>query len=178
MTFSGWRASGGRRGLGGLVDRIAAFEESIGTAAPRRIAERVAAELQDAGPNWTGEFMNAWRIAPGDQDIPATIGRAPAPKDQTPAYNPAEPIRQRVPPVSLSRRFGSVFTNNKTIYTIGNASRHRLVAMDLSPRDMREPPRTAPFGWFETYMQGGQFRQSASVELSRAIREARGGGAR
>lgn len=162
------------RGLGDLLVALRATEEAIGTIGPRRAAERIAAELQDVGPAWTGTFRNAWRIAPGDQDVPVSIARPVGyvPGQQRPTPQPV--ARQKVPPVGLGRRFSAVFTKNKTLYTIGNASEHRLIAMDLVPgRRLPSTPPRKPRNWFETYVKAGGLERSINVELSRAIKEAR-----
>lgn len=157
--------------LGDLLLALRATEEAIGTIGPRRAAERICAELQDAGPAWTGTFRNAWRIAPGDQDIPVSIARPVGYVRGQQRPTPQPVVRQKVPPVSLGRRFFAVFGKNKTLYTIGNASEHRLIAMDLVPG--RQPPKTAPRNWFETYVKAGGLQRSINVELGRAIQEAR-----
>ena len=41
------------------LDRIAATTIYNG---PKRAAERIVAELQQAGPSWTGKFSNSWQI--------------------------------------------------------------------------------------------------------------------
>jgi hypothetical protein len=159
---------------GKLIDLIAtlgAIEEAVATRAPRQIAEQTVRELQEAGPAWSGTFRNAWRINPGDTPVAATVGR-PAGFTYEPGDVPdPEPQREiKVPSLGFGRRFVATATTNKTLYTIGNAAKHRMLAMDLEPG--REPPRTAPQDWFETYMNGGAFGRTVRVRLDQAIRSA------
>jgi hypothetical protein len=157
-------------GLGDLVRGLRAIEESVATTAPRRIAERVTAEVQDAGPAWSGTFRNAWRILPGDQSPAPSIA---SPGTYTPGDkpDPSPVIRQKVPVVGLGRRFKAAFTTTKTLYTIANLAEYRLTAMDLQPSP-RAVARTAPRDWFATYLQGGQLNQTAQVILDEEIRKA------
>ena len=183
MTFSGRRRRGGvgfgpgrqlaqraGNGLNNLLATLVAFEETVALKVPADIAEQTVRELQDAGPAWSGTFRNAWRITPGDTPVAPTVGR-PGGFTYEPGDVPdPEPRRDiTVPLVGLVRRTQAVATGG-TIYTIGNAARHRMLAMDLEPG--REPPRTAPQDWFETYMRGGAFERTVRVRLDRAIRQA------
>jgi hypothetical protein len=158
--------------LGDLAKSLRAVEESIATRAPRRIAERVAVEVQDAGPAWTGTFRNAWRIAAGDVTVPATIQKD---YDYEPGdrANPVPVQRPTVPALGPGLRTRAALSSNKVLYTIGNAAKHREVAMDLVPGRLKDGKGgTAPQDWFTTYLQGGAFDQTVQVELDRAISEA------
>lgn len=157
-------------GLGDLLRGIRAFEESVATTAPRRIAERVTAEVQDAGPAWSGTFRNAWRILPGDQSPPPSI-RSPGTYQVGDRPDPAPVIRQTVPPLGFGSRFKAALGTKKTLYTIANLAEHRLTAMDLQPSP-RTRAVTAPRDWFATYLQGGQFDRTAQVILDEEIRKA------
>jgi hypothetical protein len=153
-----------------LAQDLEALGESIVTTAPRRIAERVTAELQDTGPAWSGTFRNAWRILPGDQSPAPSIA---SPGTYTPGDkpDPSPVIRQKVPALRLGRALKAAFTTTKTLYTIANLAEHRLTAMDLQPSP-RAVARTAPRDWFATYLQGGQLNQTAQVILDEEIRKA------
>lgn len=157
-------------GLGDLLRGIRAFEESVATIAPRRIAERVTAELQDAGPAWSGTFRNAWRILPGDQS-PAPSIASPGTYQVGDRPDPVPVIRQTVPPLGFGGRFKAALGTKKTLYTIANLAEHRLTAMDLQPSP-RARAVTAPRDWFTTYLQGGQFNRTAQVILDEEIRKA------
>jgi hypothetical protein len=157
-------------GLNDLIRGLRAVEESIATVAPRRIAERVTAEVQDAGPAWSGTFRNAWRILPGDQSPGPSIAR-PSTYQIGDKPDPAPVVRQRVPALGFGGRFKAVVTKAKTLYTIANIAEHRLTAMDLQPSP-RAVARTAPRDWFATYLQGGQLDQTARVILDEEIRKA------
>jgi hypothetical protein len=157
-------------GLKDLMRNLRAVEESVATIAPRRIAERVTADLQDAGPAWSGTFRNAWRILPGDQS-PAPSIASPGTYQVGDRPDPVPVIRQAVPPLGFGSRFRATLTTKKTLYTIANLAEHRLTAMDLQPSP-RVRPATAPRDWFATYLQGGQFGQTAQVILDEEIRKA------
>ena len=153
-----------------LLLTLRAIEESVGTRGPRMAAERIVEELQERSPAWTGTFRNSWRIAPGDQDVPVSVLAPTGYKKGDPRPDPIKPAKQTVPPLSVGTRFRAVASKNKTLYTIGNASEHRLIAMDLVPG--RNPAIKPPRNWFTTYMDGGAFERAISVEMSKAIREA------
>ena len=161
------------RGLRDLVATLGAIEESVATRAPRQIAEQVVAELQEAGPKWTGTFRNAWRINHGDTPVAPTVDRSGGyVYERGDDPNPEPARRITVPALGFGPRFRATLTKRKTVYTIGNASRYRELAMDLEPG--RKPPRTAPQDWFITYMDGGAFTRTVQVRLDRAIQEAAG----
>jgi hypothetical protein len=157
-----------------LALTLGAIEESVATRAPRQIAEQVVADLQKAGPVWTGTFRNAWRINAGDTPVAATVDRIGGyqydPDDSQP--DPVAARRITVPALGFGPRFKASLSKQKTLYTIGNAAKYRLLAMDLVPG--RNPPRTAPQDWFLTYMDGGAFTRTVQVRLDRAIQEAAG----
>ena len=161
------------RRLKELGTYLRAVEESVATGAARRSAERIVKELQEEGPAWSGTFRNSWRIVPGDQSVPATIAAPPyKPGDKRPEAIKPAPVK--VPPLGFGFRANRGPLGQKpggVLYTIGNASRHRLIAMDLVPG--RIPPRTAPSDWFETYMRGGGFRKAVQTSLDAAIADAR-----
>jgi hypothetical protein len=157
-------------GLKDLMRNLRAVEESVATIAPRRIAGRVTAELQDAGPKWSGTFRNAWRILPGEQSPVPSIA-SPGTYQVGDRPDPVPVIRQTVPPLGFGSRFRAILTTKKTLYTIANLAQHRLTAMDLEPSP-RVRAVTAPRDWFATYLQGGQFGQTAQVILDEEIRKA------
>lgn len=168
------------------LDRVAATTIYNG---PKRAAERVVREMQQAGPSWSGEFSNSWQIT------------TPTGTTVTGDKKPGEP-RPVIAPVltglEVTKSFGS---KNKIVFTITNTAPHALEAIDAVQHDRRywarrktprpttslglskwqqEGPRqessyrgqtgggnngtnssrTAPLDWFATY---------ASARLDRAI---------
>lgn len=167
------------------LDRIAATTIYNG---PKRAAERIVAELQQAGPSWTGKFSNSWQIQTPTRLIKGT-GQPGEPK---PLSTPS--LRGR----EVSRSF---ISKNSVVFTISNFSPHTLEAIDAVEHDRSywkrptpEPTtqlglskwevagpradvsyrgqigggnegnnssRTAPLDWFATY---------ASAKLDRAVK--------
>jgi len=174
-----------QRGLNFLdeIDRIAATTVYNG---PKRAAERLVSELQQAGPSWTGKFSNSWQI-----QTPTRLVKGTA--------QPGEPVPLRTPSLrgrEVARSFGS---KNSVVFTISNFSPHAAEAIDAvqQPKTYWRRPtplpqtalgrqkfeefdgrkslsyrgdpgggadgnssRTAPLDWFATY---------ASAQLDRAI---------
>jgi hypothetical protein len=167
------------------LDRIAATTIYNG---PKRAAERIVSELQQAGPSWSGAFSNSWQIQTPTRLVKGT-GQ---PGEPRPLTTPS--LRGR----EVSRSFVS---KNSVVFTISNFSPHALEAIDAVQHDrsyyarrltaepttqlglskwQKEGPRadssyrgqtgggkegsdssrTAPLDWFATY---------ASAKLDRAI---------
>ena len=167
------------------LDRVAATTVYNG---PKRVAERVVREMQQAGPSWTGKFSNSWEI-------------------QTPTANvrgsgqSGEPRPLYTPPLTGLQVTKSLLTKDSIVFRISNFSPLALEAIDAVQHDRQyyarrltaEPQtalgrqkwelngprsqlsyrgqtgggrdganssRTAPLDWFATY---------ASSNLGRAI---------
>jgi hypothetical protein len=176
-----------QRGLNFLdeLDRIAATTVYNG---PKRAAERLVSELQQAGPSWTGQFSNSWQI-----QTPTRLVKGTA--------QPGEPVPLRTPSLRGREVTRSFATKNSVVFTISNFSPHAAEAIDAVQHDRAyyarrktaEPTtqlgrskwevegsrsdvsyrgqtgggskgsnssRTAPLDWFATY---------ASAQLDRAI---------
>jgi len=148
-----------------------AYIDRIKNVTAKEAAELTVEELQEAGPAWTGEFRNAWKIVPGPNK------RIPATKDSS--YSNKQ--RREV-------EFSGPIENKKTIkaeplkgrgdngYTIGNKMKYRNIAMDLEPdsnkkyRGDREG-RTAPKDWYVTFVQGGRMRQILEAATLKAQKD-------
>lgn len=167
------------------LDRIAATTIYNG---PKRVAERVVRELQQDGPNWSGQFSNSWEIK-----SPATTVRGTG--------KPGEPVPLIAPVLTGQQVTKSFLTTDSIVFTITNFSPHALEAIDAVQHDRgywaRRPTarpttalgqskweqfapranvtfrgetgggsegegssRTAPLDWFATY---------ASARLDRAV---------
>ena len=147
-----------------------AYIDRIKNVTAKEAAELTVEELQKAGPAWTGEFRNAWKIVPGpNKRIPATKDSSydskqrkkfkfSGPKAQKPIN--AEPLKGR----------------GDNGYTIGNEMTYRNIAMDLEPagdnkyRGDREG-RTAPKDWYVTFVQGGRMRQILEAAALKAQKD-------
>jgi hypothetical protein len=167
------------------LDRIAATTIYNG---PKRAAERVVSELQQAGPSWTGRFSNSWQIQTPTRLVKGT-------------GQPGEPQRLFTPSLRGREVSKSFISKDSVVFTITNFSPHTLEAIDVVEHDRtywRRPTpepttqlgkskwevagprtsvsyrgqiaggdegssssRTAPLDWFATY---------ASAKLDRAIK--------
>ena len=174
------------------LDRIAATTIYNG---PKRAAERIVAELQQAGPSWTGKFSNSWQIQTPTRLVKGT-GQPGEPK---PLSTPS--LRGR----EVSRSF---ISKNSVVFTISNFSPHTLEAIDAVEHDRSywkrptpEPTtqlglskwevagpradvsyrgqigggnegnnssRTAPLDWFATYASA-QLDRAIQIEMDSAI---------
>ena len=167
------------------LDRIAATTVYNG---PKRVAERLVSELQQAGPSWSGQFSNSWQIQTPTRLVKGT-------------GQPGEPKLLTTPSLRGREVSKSFLTKNRVVFTISNFSPHALEAIDAvqhdrayySRRKTAEPTtqlglskwqvegprsdtsyrgqtgggsqgsnssRTAPLDWFATY---------ASAKLDRAV---------
>ena len=162
-----------KRKLSELGDYLRRVEVAVTREAASLAAARIVVDLQNKGPAWSGTFRNSWRIVPGDQSVPATIAAPPYKRgDKQPDAIAPTPVK--VPPLGFGFRANRGPLGQKpggVLYTIGNASRHRLIAMDLVPG--RIPPRTAPADWYETYVRGGGLRRTVQAAIDEAAADAR-----
>ena len=110
------------------LDRIAATTIYNG---PKRAAERIVAELQQAGPSWTGKFSNSWQIQTPTRLVKGT-GQPGEPK---PLSTPS--LRGR----EVSRSF---ISKNSVVFTISNFSPHTLEAIDAVEHDRSYWKRPTP----------------------------------
>jgi hypothetical protein len=155
--------------LGDLAKRLDRLAGSALTAGIARAAEGIVSDLQNAGPDWTGDFKNAWTIVPGAQEVPATIPRRPAPPGA--AFPPrGNQATARVPSPFL----GNSAVDGQVVATIGNRTQYREIAMDLDPDRARWkgsiPPNTAARDWYTTYLQGDGLGRRLQVEVDGQIR--------
>ena len=164
--------------LGDNLDRLAVAAFSRG---PARAAEEIVVDLQEAGPVWTGEFSNSWRISTSDGRTTAGSG------------SPGMPQRISSPLVS-----GRGFAFDDVLYSIDNFSNHADVALDLIEGTFIDPGteplkdavrgtrtsryrgavvesadggnrRTAPLDWYSNYLRGGYINRRIRLELDREL---------
>lgn len=147
-----------RRSFSGF-DRIADDIRARAAMALRGAAEEVLGDFTEIGPEWSGDFRQAWNAKANGR-----IGRV----DNVPMVSVAE-VRQ-----------------NRAETTINNPLQYATQAMDLEPGDFAPRGRrkgkivaqgerqnnirgdikegagnnvsTAPLHWYTDYMDGGQFR--------------------
>lgn len=160
--------------LGQLADKLDLFAGAAFNEPLARAADKIVADLQREGPDWTGDFKNNWVVALGDVEIPATVPRRKV-IPNAPLGTATEKIK--APPIPGKKSF------QKIRYTIGNRTQYRAIAMDLDPEQARTSPRangtqpnnTADKDWFETYLNAGQIDKaiasSLGPELDRAWRK-------
>jgi hypothetical protein len=101
------------------LDRVAATTVYNG---PKRVAERVVREMQQAGPSWTGKFSNSWEI-----QTPATSVRG--------SGQPGEPRPLYTPPLTGIQVTKSFLTKESIVFRISNFSPHALEAIDAVQHD-------------------------------------------
>jgi hypothetical protein len=167
------------------LDRVAATTVYNG---PKAAAERVVRELQQDGPNWSGQFSNSWQI-----QTPTVLKKGTG--------QPGEPVPVTTPPLTGQQVVKSFLTKDSVVFTISNFAPHALEAIDAVQHDRQyyarrktatpqtslglskwevfgpraaasyrgqtgggsqggNSSRTAPLDWFSTY---------ASAELGRAV---------
>lgn len=165
------------------LDRVAATTAYNG---PKRCAELVVRELQEAGPAWTGKFSNSWQIQAPDRTTRGT-GAAGAP---TPIYTPSLRGQQ------VARSF---FSTNKIVFRISNFSLYADQATDLVPFNPKEfqdktplkpveygrrpvggtrgefqgdggNRRTAKPDWFTAYARAGNLNKAVQITMDAALR--------
>lgn len=175
------------------LDRIAATTVYNG---PKRAAERVVREMQQAGPSWTGEFSNSWQI-----QTPLATVRGTG--------QPGEPRSLFTPPLTGLQVTKSILSTDSVVFRITNFSPHALEAIDAVQHDRQyyarrltaEPQtvlgrqkwqlagpraqtsyrgqtgggaqgsnssRTAPLDWFATYASSNLGR-AVQLEMDSAI---------
>jgi hypothetical protein len=119
-----------QRGMNFLdeLDRIAATTVYNG---PKRAAERVVQELQQAGPSWTGRFSNSWQIQTPTRLVKGT-------------GQPGEPIPLSTPSLRGREVSKSFISKDSVVFTISNFSLHTLEAIDAVEHDRTYWRRRTP----------------------------------
>jgi len=176
------------------LDRVAATTVYNG---PKRVAERVVRELQQAGPSWTGKFSNSWQI-----QTPTTTVRGTG--------HMGEPRPLITPPLTGRQVTKSFLSTDSVVFRISNNAPHALEAIDAVQHDRQyyarrltsapqtalgrqkweldaprsqlsyrgqigggtdglNSSRTAPLDWFATYASANLGR-AVQVEMDSALR--------
>jgi hypothetical protein len=119
-----------QRGMNFLdeLDRIAATTVYNG---PKRAAERVVQELQQAGPSWTGRFSNSWQIQTPTRLVKGS-GQA------------GEPVPLSTPSLRGREVSKSFISKDSVVFTISNFSPHTLEAIDAVEHDRTYWRRPTP----------------------------------
>ena len=169
-----------------LVDLAKNLEEialTPFTNGMKRSAENIVKELQDAGPQWTGEFANSWEISSSSETARGT-------------KNPGAPQRIKAPRLTASQ-----FKFKPSVkYNITNTAPYRDYAMDLKEGifkgegNPRKPPvstgsrpvpgrrgdvtgsggarSTAELNWYSDYVNGGRLDKAIKLYMDEEIRRA------
>lgn len=176
------------------LDRVSGSATLIG---PILCTEKVVADLQSRGPQWTGEFSNSWQITGPQGQVVRGSG---APGKPQPLKFDTAPFTGRQ---ALTTRLRTTYTKDKVVFTITNFSPHADQARDLAPyippddsdsRDLGTPLKkrtyglrpeggrrgelagnggnsvTAPLDWYSNYFGGGQFGKTIQVTMDKALR--------
>lgn len=111
-----------------LIESVDRFATAAFSRGPARAAEKVVAELQDAGPKWTGRFSNSWVIASGSRQTEGSGSTGAA-------------VRLSAPLLTGRELAGKPIVK----YTIFNKSPYADYAQDIKegyfwpPKDQRDP---------------------------------------
>lgn len=169
-----------RNELKKLAENLDRFATAAFSRAPARAAEQVVADLQQAGPAWSGRFSNSWAIATGSRQTQGTGAEG-------------QPRRLSAP--LLTGR--ELLFKPEIKYTIFNTADYAAVAQDLEPGVFRKIGRpvktpvasgsrtqnirgnvssgsgnaesTAPLDWFTTYLNGGNLDKTVEVAFNATL---------
>ena len=135
-----------------------AYVNRVKNVTAQKAADIIVEELQEAGPAWSGEFRNAWKIVPG------TNKRIPASRQSSYDNKERAEFRFKPPETQEQIKAEPLKGRGDNGYTIGNQMEYRDIAMDLVPsgngkyRGDREG-KTAPKDWYVKFAEGGRLRQ-------------------
>lgn len=101
------------------LDRVAATTVYNG---PKRVAERVVREVQQAGPSWSGKFSNSWQIQTPSRLVQGT-------------GQPGEPKPLVTPTLTGREVTKSIALKDSIVFTISNFAPHALEAIDAIEHD-------------------------------------------
>ena len=141
------------------------YVERIKNVTAKEAAELIVEELQDAGPAWSGEFRNAWKILPGTKSRIRATQESKFTEDQRRALRPEEAeAREKIKAPPLKGR-------GENGYAIGNSMEYRDIALDLVPGRWGEGKRnTAPKDWYVTFAEGGKLREILEAATLKAAK--------
>jgi hypothetical protein len=168
------------------LDRVAATTVYNG---PKRCAELVVKELQEAGPAWTGKFSNSWQIETPTRTVKGTGAEG-------------SPTPLVTPPLTGQQVAGSLLSTDKVIFRISNFSPYADQATDLAPFVPEEfedktplkpveygkrpvggtrgqfqgtggNRRTADPDWFTGYARAGKLDKAVQITMDAAMRSLR-----
>lgn len=149
-----------RRKLG---DQLKTFMREKAAEASETTAKNIAYALKEAGPYWTGSFEQSWEVESGQTTIKPIYDPLPA----TP-----QPLRREISPVTIPREN----RRRPKGYTIGNAAKHRDIAMDAPGTQRNAEGNTVnyvPRGWFNRFTQGGPMVRVAADSIKEVSRKSR-----
>jgi hypothetical protein len=175
-----------------LKKDLDAIAGSLVLGGPTLCAQKVVADLQQVGPQWTGRFSNSWQIR-GPQGQTARGDGQPG--------KPRPIVFQSAPFTGLQAfriAYRTFTTKDKVVFTISNFSPYSDQARDLTPfrpeqsdeqlgDPIKKPPRrgtrpdggrrgelaggrgpnkaTAILDWYSHYLGGGQINKTIQVTM-------------
>lgn len=145
--------------LNGVTSWIKEIQKGIA----KEVAEDIAYDLKAAGPYWSGEFEEGWRVKLGSTGFGATQASSLSPEERR---DPSLPFNRRVsklPNVPIPS------DGRKNIYySIGNVMEYRDIAMDLKPGRFAEGKRnTTEQDWYVRYVEGGPLQRRLEASASK-----------
>lgn len=155
----------------------------------REAAEQVVAELQAAGPIWSGEFSNSWVIetSSGDKSTPSRAKTNPQPVTgpfltgeelwKKPQFKYSIYNVARYAGVAIDYEQGNFFRPKEHPYPLQEQLNPEMVTygerrgqirgnLDLSESGNT---RTAPLDWYDNYLKGGGIDKTIRVKLNEAL---------
>lgn len=166
------------------LDRFAVAAFSRGPAAA---AEKVVAELQDAGPAWTGRFSNSWQIASESRVVSGSGNEGRPQKISAPLLSGKELLfKPQIKYTILNFATGpqgpyamqamdleeGIFINPGTppLKPADRGSRTSGIRGQLTVSGEGPNRRTAPLDWFTTYLNGGAIDRTVRVSFEQATK--------
>ena len=143
-----------------------AWVDRIKNVTAEEAANLIVEELQEAGPAWTGEFRNAWKIVPGTAARINPTQDSKYDEDERLNFGPGNAeARKQIKAKPLRGR-----GNNG--YTIGNTMKYRDTALDLVPGRVSEGKRnTADRDWYVKFVQGGPMKNILQAATLKAAKD-------
>ena len=124
---------------------LVTWVSNIKNTLSEELVEQVITDLKNKGPYWTGTFEKNWVVQKGSTSIQANSGL----EVRGGIKDYQGPTRNYTIPKATGRK--------SQIYTIGNTTSYRDIAMDLDPERRRTTPEgkmnTAEPDWYLNYMQ-------------------------
>ena len=121
----------------------------------KEVAEDIAYDLKAAGPYWTGEFEEGWRVKLGSSGFRAS---QPSAFTREERRDTSLPFNRQITPLP---NVPTAPDGRKNIYySIGNIMEYRDIALDLKPGRFDSNKRnTTEQDWYVRYVEGGPLQR-------------------